>query len=69
MCKIVILIAAAIFAGCGPLPVQVAELEPTLACPAMHTASCDFVPGQRRVDPAACICVKNSDLNRMFRRY
>lgn len=69
MTKIVILIAAAFLAGCGPVPVQVSEQEPILACPAHHTATCDFVPGQRRPDPATCVCVQYGQLNRMLRQF
>lgn len=68
MIRVFVLTAAALLAGCGPMPVRVPEQEPTLFCPAHHTASCDFVPGQRRPDPATCVCMRNSDLNRMFRR-
>ena len=69
MFRIVILTIAAALAGCGPLPVQVSEQERVLACPANHTVSCDFVPGQRRPDPDTCVCVHNSRVSRMFSRY
>lgn len=69
MIRMVLLVAATVLEGCGPLPLHAPDDGPTFICPVNHTASCDMLAGERQPDPSSCVCVRNNDLNRMFRQF